>query len=101
MVNSQCVIQLHALLFVSAADLNFIHIKLNKMKNKLFITNDSWSMVILRVVLGLVVFAHGAQKLFGWFGGYGFEGSMNYFTNTVGLPWIIGFIVIILEFFGA
>ena len=71
------------------------------MKNKLFNTNDSWSMVVLRVVLGLVVFAHGAQKLLGWFGGYGFEGSMNYFTNTVGLPWILGFIVIILEFFGA
>ena len=71
------------------------------MKNKLFNTSDSWTMVVLRVVLGLVVFPHGAQKLLGWFGGYGFSGSMNYFTNTVGLPWIIGFLVIILEFFGA
>ena len=71
------------------------------MKNKLFNTSDSWTMVVLRVVLGLVVFPHGAQKLLGWFDGYGFSGSMNYFTNTVGLPWIIGFLVIILEFFGA
>ena len=71
------------------------------MKNKLFNTSDSWTMVVLRVVLGLVVFPHGAQKLLGWFGGYGFSGSMNYFTNTVGLPWIIGFLVIIFEFFGA
>lgn len=51
--------------------------------------------------LGLVVFPHGAQKLLGWFGGYGFAGSMTYFTDTVGVPWIVGFIVIMLEFFGA
>ncbi len=71
------------------------------MKNKIFATPDSLALTILRVVLGLVVFPHGAQKLFGWFGGYGFSGTMNYFTNTVGLPWIIGFFVIILELFGA
>ena len=71
------------------------------MKNRLFNTDNSWAMVILRIVLGLVVFPHGAQKLLGWFGGYGFKGTMNYFTETVGLPWILGFIVIMLEFFGA
>jgi putative oxidoreductase len=71
------------------------------MKNKLFNTSDSWTPIVLRIILGLVVFPHGAQKLLGWFGGYGFSGSMNYFTDTVGLPWIIGFLVIILEFFGA
>lgn len=52
-------------------------------------------------MLGLVVFPHGAQKLLGWFGGYGFSGTMGYFTDTVGLPWIIGFLVIILESLGA
>ena len=62
---------------------------------------DSWAMIVLRVVLGIVVFPHGAQKLMGWFGGYGFAGSMNYFTDTVGLPWLVGFVVIMLEFFGA
>lgn len=71
------------------------------MKNKLFNTTDSWTPIVLRVILGLVVFPHGAQKLLGWFDGYGFSGSMNYFTDTVALPWIIGFLVIILEFFGA
>jgi putative oxidoreductase len=71
------------------------------MKNKLFNTPDSWTMAIIRVFLGLVVFPHGAQKLLGWFGGYGFEGTMNYFTQTVGLPWIVGVTVTILEFFGA
>jgi putative oxidoreductase len=71
------------------------------MKNKLFKTEDSWTMVVLRVVLGLVIFPHGVQKLLGWFGGYGFTGTMNYFTETVGLPWIIGFLVIAIEFFGS
>lgn len=71
------------------------------MKNKLFTTSESWTLIVLRVILGLVIFPHGAQKLLGWFGGYGFSGSMNYFTDTVGLPWMVGFLVIILEFFGA
>ncbi|CAM1341907.1 DoxX family protein [Tenacibaculum amylolyticum] len=71
------------------------------MKDKLFKTDDSFIGFILRITLGLVVFPHGAQKLFGWFGGYGFTGTMNYFTETVGLPWIIAFLVIILESIGA
>jgi putative oxidoreductase len=80
---------------------SIIQIKLVEMKNKLLYTPDSWGLIVLRIVLGLVVFPHGAQKLLGWFGGYGFTGSMNYFTQTVGLPWVVGFIVILLEFFGA
>jgi putative oxidoreductase len=71
------------------------------MKKKLFGTTDSWTLVVLRVILGLVIFPHGAQKLLGWFEGYGFTGTMNFFTDTVGLPWIIGFLVIIIEFFGS
>ncbi|QNA43480.1 DoxX family protein [Lacibacter sediminis] len=61
----------------------------------------SLAAITLRILLGLVVFPHGAQKLFGWFGGYGFTGTMQYFTGTVGLPWIIGFLVIMLESIGA
>ena len=71
------------------------------MKKLFFSTSDTWSPLFLRIMLGIVFFAHGGQKLLGWFGGYGFQGSMAYFTNTVGLPWIIGFAVIIIEFFGA
>lgn len=71
------------------------------MKGKLLGTPNSWTIAIIRIVLGVAVFPHGAQKLLGWFGGYGFEGTMNYFTGTVGLPWIVGFLVIVLEFFGA
>lgn len=54
---------------------------------------------ILRLFLALVLFPHGAQKLLGWFGGFGFDGSMQYFTGQAGLPWVIGFLVIIIEFF--
>ena len=71
------------------------------MKKLLFTTNDSYAPTILRLLLGTVLFAHGAQKLLGWFGGYGFEGTMGFFTGTVGLPWIVGFLVIIIEFFGS
>lgn len=71
------------------------------MKNRLFQTNDSWTPVSVRILLGLVVLGHGTQKLFGWFGGYGFSGTMDFFTQTVGLPWGIGFLVIILESVGA
>jgi putative oxidoreductase len=43
----------------------------------IFKTDDSWSSLVLRVVLGIVIFAHGAQKLLGWFGGNGFSGTMG------------------------
>ena len=55
---------------------------------------------MVRVVLGIVIFPHGAQKLLGWFGGYGFASTMDFFTGTAGLPWIVGFLAIMIEFFG-
>ncbi|HYH15165.1 MAG TPA: DoxX family protein [Flavisolibacter sp.] len=71
------------------------------MKKVLFHTSNNWAPLFLRIMLGIVFFAHGAQKLLGWFGGYGFKGTMDYFTGAAGLPWIVGFAVIIIEFFGA
>lgn len=70
------------------------------MKKLIFQTGNSYAPLALRALLALVLFPHGAQKMLGWFGGFGFEGSMGYFTNVVGLPWIVGFMVIIIEFFG-
>src|SRR5437667_9083991 len=67
----------------------------------LFQTDEAWSSLILRVMLAIVMFPHGAQKLLGWFGGYGFSGTMGFFTGTMHLPWLIGFLVIIIEFFGS
>lgn len=67
----------------------------------LFASGSDWTGLILRLFLGLIIFPHGAQKLLGWFGGYGFSGTMNFFTGTVQLPWLIGFLVIVIEFFGS
>jgi putative oxidoreductase len=64
-------------------------------------TERDWSQAALRVTLGVVMFPHGAQKLLGWFGGYGFEGTMGFLTGAVGLPWILGLLVIVAESFGA
>lgn len=44
---------------------------------------------------------HGAQKLFGWFGGYGFSATMDFFTKSMKLPWIISVLVILIEFLGS
>jgi putative oxidoreductase len=66
-----------------------------------FKTDDSWSSLILRVTLGAVMFAHGAQKLLGWYGGNGFNGTMGFFTDVMHLPWLVAFLVIIGESFGS
>jgi putative oxidoreductase len=67
----------------------------------LFDTDDGWTGLILRLTLGLVLFPHGAQKLLGWYGGFGFSGTMGFFTETMHLPWLVTFLVIIGESFGS
>ncbi len=42
-------------------------------------------LLILRVVVGLYLFGHGAQKLFGWFGGPGLKGASGFFMQLLGL----------------
>jgi len=68
---------------------------------KIFTTNENHTATIIRIVLGVILFPHGAQKLLGWFGGYGFNGTMGFLTGAVGLPWILALLVILIEFFGA
>ena len=63
------------------------------MIRKLFATNNEPTALILRIVLGLVMFPHGAQKLLGIFGGYGFTGTMGYLTGAVHLPAALAFLV--------
>ena len=70
------------------------------MLRRLLVTDDNTATVILRFVLGLVFFAHGAQKMLGWFGGYGFSGTMAYFTGTAHIPAVFAFLAIAAEFFG-
>jgi putative oxidoreductase len=53
-----------------------------------------------RLVLALVMFPHGAQKVLGWFGGYGFAGTMQAFTEQMGIPAVLAFLAIAVEFLG-
>ncbi len=64
-------------------------------------TSESKASFILRLILGVVLFAHGAQNMTGWFGGQGYNRTIQYFTETVGLAYIVAFLVICLQFFGA
>jgi Predicted membrane protein len=69
---------------------------------KQFLATDqnSWSLLVARVVLGLVILPHGMQKALGAFGGYGFSGTVGFF-HTIGMPYLIGTLVILAEFVGA
>ena len=70
------------------------------MFRRLLLTDDDSSTIILRLVLGVVFFAHGAQKMLGWFGGPGFAGTMGAFTNYMHIPAPLAFLAICAEFFG-
>ena len=63
-------------------------------------TDDSTATTILRLVLGVVFFAHGAQKMLGWFGGFGFSATMAMFTGMMHIPVPLAFLAIAAEFFG-
>ncbi|MDF2189510.1 DoxX family protein [Paraflavitalea sp. CAU 1676] len=71
------------------------------MRNRILATTDSYSWFILRVALGFVMLGHGVQKAFGWFGGYGWDNTIGYFTGTVGMPSWMGALVILIESLGA
>jgi putative oxidoreductase len=70
------------------------------MIRRIYATDDSAATAILRVVLGIVFFAHGAQKMLGWFGGFGFAGTMGFFTGMMHIPAPLAFLAIGAEFFG-
>ena len=70
------------------------------MFKKLFQTNDDVMLLVLRVLLGLVFFPHGMQKLTTMFGGYGFEGTMGFFTGKLGISAVFAFLAIMAEGLG-
>ena len=70
------------------------------MFRKLIATDNDIATTVLRLVLGVVFFAHGAQKMLGWFGGYGFSGTMGFFTGVMHIPPPFAFLAIAAEFFG-
>jgi len=69
---------------------------------KRFFATDqqSWSLLVSRLALGAVILPHGLQKALGLFGGYGFTGTLGFFHN-LGLPYLIGTLVILAEFVGS
>lgn len=71
------------------------------MFSKLLNTKDDVAPLVMRIMLGVVFFPHGAQKLFGWFGGYGLDGTLNFFTQTMGIPLALAVLVIAAESLGA
>lgn len=67
----------------------------------LLTTHPNIGFSIARLTLGLVIFPHGAQKLLGLFGGNGYTATMEFFATQMGLPSIVAFSIIMIEFFGS
>lgn len=64
-------------------------------------TDAAWSSLALRVPAGVIFAAHGAQKLFGWFGGYGLEGTGQWMASIGLQPGVpMAFLAGSAEFFG-
>src|SRR5215469_11232541 len=70
------------------------------MLGKILATTNDGTLTLLRLVMGAIFFAHGAQKALGWFGGYGFSGTMGFFTHMMHIPAPFAFLAICAEFLG-
>ncbi|MHB1022515.1 MAG: DoxX family protein [Acidobacteriaceae bacterium] len=68
--------------------------------NKLVSTPNDYTLSLLRLILGIVFFAHGSQLVLGWYGGLGFSTSMGIFTHTLGIPALFAFLAIMAQFLG-
>jgi putative oxidoreductase len=69
------------------------------MFSKLIETSNDWTLTILRLAAGIMIFPHGLQKTFGWFGGAGFSVQMAGFEATQ-IPAVFAFLAIMAEFLG-
>ncbi len=74
--------------------------QLSSLLQSLVATGDSFAPTFLRLALGFMSLPHGLQKTLGWFGGYGFKGTMGYLTGQVGAPWIFALLAILAESVG-
>jgi putative oxidoreductase len=73
---------------------------LRRAVSAVFATNTDSAATVARLALGLMILPHGLQKAFGMFGGYGFEGTMGFFTGTLGIPAAFAFLAIVAEVAG-
>ena len=71
---------------------------MNKITKSLI--GSSTAVLILRIIIGIVFFAHGAQKVMGWFGGYGLSGTAAYFQQTWDIPSIFFYMHAFMELLG-
>ena len=71
------------------------------MLKKILMTKDDFALTLARLGLGIVFFPHGAQKVMGWFGGYGFSGTMGFFTQSMHIPFIFALLAILAEALGS
>jgi putative oxidoreductase len=69
------------------------------MLSALFTTDPDWTQTIVRSILGVVFFAHGAQKLLGWFGGPGLKATIGAMHRELGLPAPLAFLTVAAQFF--
>jgi putative oxidoreductase len=67
---------------------------------RILATDSSWVPTLARIILGIIFFAHGSQKVFGWFGGPGLRQTLRTLTGVVGLPTIIALAAVGAEFVG-
>ncbi|MCA8973952.1 MAG: DoxX family protein [Planctomycetes bacterium] len=72
----------------------------NGLLTRLFATTPNLSPLALRLALAVTMFPHGAQKALGWFGGYGWSGTMGFLTGQIGMPGFAAAGVILLELLG-
>ena len=63
-------------------------------------TYPSWSRLVVRLALGIVFFAHGSQKLLGWFGGHGLKATMQVFQQYLKIPPAATGLAVLIEFLG-
>ncbi len=63
------------------------------------ITATDWGLLILRLALGVIFFAHGAQKVLGWFGGPGLAATVSGMSH-MGIPAVLGYVAAFTEFLG-
>ena len=69
------------------------------MFRKWLATPNDWTLTILRLAAGIMIFPHGLQKTFGWFGGAGFSAQMAGFERSH-IPAVFAFLAIMAEFLG-
>jgi putative oxidoreductase len=71
------------------------------MLRRLIDTRNDWVPAIARLVLGLVMLPHGLQKMFGMFGGNGWNGTIGFFTGMLHVPYPLAVLAILAETAGA